>query len=129
MATGFELAAEEYANYMQYLKDMLFAEPGQQSSGYPVYDTMVFDIDGDGMDEECTLRDGRGLGLITFTLEAKQDQFYDYANVYFLPLQNLSFVKDNDGVVCIRGFDLTGKRYLYEITATDDSLGLLLRQK
>ena len=90
---------------------------------------MVFDIDGDGIDEECTLRDGRGLGLITFTLEAKQDQFYDYANVYSLPLQNLSFVKDNDGVLCIRGFDLTGKRFLYEITATDDSLGLLLRQK
>ena len=90
-------------------------------SSYPYYDTMIFDVDGDGVVEVCSLEYGRTSGLFTFIFSAYDEngnekyrtvinsQWYD----------DLSFKLCDDGVVRVQGVDQLGEVHLFDIVIKD----------
>lgn len=98
----------KYDAYIAEVKEMLFGVPiDGLLMDSPIYDKMVFDVDGDGQDESCVLSYGRTSGLFTFGFRA-----YDYNagvekynNVFLTQWYDLSFVKGDDGVVRIKAVD------------------------
>ncbi len=98
----------KYDAYIAEVKEMLFGVPiDGLLMDSPIYDKMVFDVDGDGQDESCVLSYGRTSGLFTFGFRA-----YDYNagvekynNVFLTQWYDLSFVKGDDGVVRVKAVD------------------------
>ncbi len=98
----------KYDAYIAEVKEMLFGVPIEDLlMDSPIYDKMVFDVDGDGQDESCVLSYGRTSGLFTFGFRA-----YDYNagvekynNVFLTQWYDLSFVKGDDGVVRVKAVD------------------------
>lgn len=98
----------KYDAYIAEIKEMLFGVPiDGLLMDSPIYDKMVFDVDGDGQDESCVLSYGRTSGLFTFGFRA-----YDYNagvekynNVFLTQWYDLSFVKGDDGVVRVKAVD------------------------
>ncbi|MGN0518624.1 MAG: M56 family metallopeptidase, partial [Acutalibacteraceae bacterium] len=91
------------------------------SSGFPpmdltsissTIDTAIFDIDGDGKDETCTLNYGPTSGLFTFTLAAYEDGELEYFNIFNSPCLDLSFTKSADGKTILCGKDGEHTRYM-----------------
>ena len=68
-----------------------------------VMDTMTFDIDGDGIEEDCTLGPGITSGLFSFTLSVYENGEPEYYNVFAMAFHYLSFEKMPDGEVLLRG--------------------------
>ena len=66
-------------------------------------ETKVFDIDGDGMDESCTLGSGMTSGAFTFTLSVTEKGVPEYYNVFSGSFHYLSFGTDPDGRDCLIG--------------------------
>ena len=65
-----ESLEEKQAQYIQTVSAMLFGEGNTLlHDDYPIYDSIVFDVDGDGIDEVCVLGFGRTSGLFTFTFQ------------------------------------------------------------
>ena len=60
-------------------------------------DSAVFDIDGDGKEEQCALRPGPTSGLFTFILLAYEDGKLEYFNIYNGIYGELSFVTTAKG--------------------------------
>lgn len=98
----------KYDAYIAEIKEMLFGVPiDGLLMDSPIYDKIVFDVDGDGQDESCVLSYGRTSGLFTFGFRA-----YDYNagvekynNVFLTQWYDLSFVKGDDGVVRVKAVD------------------------
>lgn len=68
-----------------------------------IIDFMTFDIDGDGVEEHCTLGPGITSGLFTFTLSVTEKGEPEYYNVFSSPFYYLSFAKTTTGEVQLRG--------------------------
>lgn len=68
-----------------------------------LYGVAIADIDGDGIEERCSLGAGTTSGLFTFTLKASNDTGVNYYGVFYSDVCNLSFVKDKNGKLLIRG--------------------------
>lgn len=124
---------EEYIARIEYmLFDKVYLDPDglmgyiPDTLGYPFYDTMTFDVDGDGRDEVCALGYGQTSGLFTFVFYA-QDQSGNvkYRTViYSMAYDDLSFKLCDDGAVRVQGIDQLGDVHLFDITVKDGDIWL-----
>ncbi len=106
--TTAEQRQAKYDAYIAQIKEMLFGVPiDGLLMDSPIYDKMVFDVDGDGQDESCVLSYGRTSGLFTFGFLAHDFNTGEvkYANVFLTQWYDLSFVKGDDGVVRVKAVD------------------------
>jgi len=95
---------------------------------YPIYDTVTFDVDGDGRDEHCTLGYGRTSGIFTFTFTAREvgEQELEYDTTFYSSWYDLSFEKCEDGVIRVKGVDQQHppKTHLFDISFIDGNVAL-----
>ena len=105
-----ESLEEKQAQYIQTVSAMLFGEGNTLlHDDYPIYDSIVFDVDGDGIDEVCVLGFGRTSGLFTFTFRAAEigADTLKYDTLFCTEWYDLSFIHGDDGVVRVQGIDLS----------------------
>ena len=112
--------------YKEKILDMLF---GYEQYTLPIYDSMQFDVDGDGNIEHCVLGFGRTSGIFTFAFTASEVTVGDlweqeYYNVIYSDWYKLSFVKCDDGVVRVQGIDQTEEIHLFDISIVDGNVQL-----
>ncbi len=127
IAADGESIEEKQANYIDTVEGMLFGEQVQPlDDAYPIYDSLVFDIDGDGIDEYCVLGYGRTSGIFTFSFTASEvgAELSKYHNVFCTAWYDLSFVQCDDGVVRVQGIDQTEETHLFDISVIDGNLQL-----
>ena len=90
------------------------------------YDSLIFDVDGDGIREICILAFGRTSGLFTFTFRATElgTNTLKYDTPFWTAWYDLSFVRGDDGVVRVQGIDQKDppQTHLFDIAAADGSI-------
>jgi len=79
-----------------------------------IIDSAVFDIDGDGNDEECFLRIGPTYGINTTTISAYKNGELEYYNLLWTAPLDMSFEEKSDGTVVLRG-EMDGNVYYADI--------------
>lgn len=87
--------------YVEFIEIMLFGE-----YVYPVIDTVVLDVDGDGKEEYCVLGPGPTSGIFSFTFYAfdTESEQPKYEQVFVTEFYYLSFVYDfQRGSIYIKG--------------------------
>ena len=124
-----ESLEEKQAQYIQTVSTMLFGEGNTLlHDGYPIYDSIVFDVDGDGIDEVCVLGFGRTSGLFTFTFRAAEigADTLKYDTLFCTEWYDLSFIHGDDGVVRVQGIDQKEppQTHLFDIAVVDGSIQL-----
>ena len=122
-----ESIEEKQEYYRGLFIDMLFGEPSvARSNFYPIYDSLIFDVDGDGKDEHCILGYGITSGLFTFTFSASEvgAKQPKYNNVFCTNWYDLSFVSCDDGIVRVQGIDLKEIPHLFDISIIDGNVHL-----
>ncbi|MBE6730151.1 MAG: M56 family metallopeptidase [Ruminococcaceae bacterium] len=75
-------------------------------------DTAVFDIDGDGTDEQCTLGHGPTSGLFTFTFLVTENGEPEYFNIFHTQHLNLRFEKNENNIMMLLGESEGNTRYM-----------------
>ena len=101
----------------------------QLNSLGPIIDSAVFDIDGDGDEEKCTLNYGPTSGLFTFTLAAYNDGELEYFNIFNSPwLLDLSFAINAEGktILCGKDGNPDGNQTRYIIDIDVDNENIIL---
>ena len=124
-----ESLEEKQAQYIETVSAMLFGEGDTLlHNGYPIYDSIVFDVDGDGIDEVCVLGFGRTSGLFTFTFRAAEigADTLKYDTLFCTEWYDLSFIRGDDGVVRVQGIDQKEppQTHLFDIAVVDGSIQL-----
>ena len=124
-----ESLEEKQAQYIQTVSAMLFGEGNTLlHDDYPIYDSIVFDVDGDGIDEVCVLGFGRTSGLFTFTFRAAEigADTLKYDTLFCTEWYDLSFIRGDDGVVRVQGIDQKEppQTHLFDIAFVDGSIQL-----
>ena len=124
-----ESLEEKQAQYIQTVSTMLFGEGNTLlHDDYPIYDSIVFDVDGDGIDEVCVLGFGRTSGLFTFTFRAAEigADTLKYDTLFCTEWYDLSFIRGDDGVVRVQGVDQKDppQTHLFDIAIVDGSIQL-----
>ena len=124
-----ESLEEKQAQYIQTVSAMLFGEGDTLlHDDYPIYDSIVFDVDGDGIDEVCVLGFGRTSGLFTFTFRAAEigADTLKYDTLFCTEWYDLSFIHGDDGVVRVQGIDQKEppQTHLFDIAVVDGSIQL-----
>ena len=124
-----ESLEEKQAQYIQTVSAMLFGEGNTLlHDDYPIYDSIVFDVDGDGIDEVCVLGFGRTSGLFTFTFRAAEigADTLKYDTLFCTEWYDLSFIHGDDGVVRVQGVDQKDppQTHLFDIAIVDGSIQL-----
>ena len=124
-----ESLEEKQAQYIQTVSAMLFGEGNTLlHDDYPIYDSIVFDVDGDGIDEVCVLGFGRTSGLFTFTFRAAEigADTLKYDTPFCTEWYDLSFIREDDGVVRVQGIDQKDppQTHLFDIAVVDGSIQL-----
>ena len=124
-----ESLEEKQAQYIQTVSAMLFGEGNTLlHDDYPIYDSIVFDVDGDGIDEVCVLGFGRTSGLFTFTFRAAEigADTLKYDTLFCAEWYDLSFIHGDDGVVRVQGIDQKEppQTHLFDIAVVDGSIQL-----
>jgi len=103
--------------YKEKILDMLFEDV---YLSMPIYDSMQFDVDGDGKVEHCVLGFGVTSGLFTFTFKASEvttgEWEQEYFNVFISDWYKLSFVTCDDGIVRVQGIDRNDDIHLFDIS-------------
>ncbi len=81
--------------YMEDLVNMFWSESvdRQETGKSAIIDTATFDIDGDGKDEQCSLRYGATSGVFTFVFSATENGKLEYYNIFSSPYKKLRFEK------------------------------------
>lgn len=120
---------EKQAQYIETVSTMLFGEGDTLlHDDYPIYDSIVFDVDGDGIDEVCVLGFGRTSGLFTFTFRAAEigADTLKYDTFFCTEWYDLSFIREDDGVVRVQGVDQKDppQTHLFDIAIVDGSIQL-----
>ena len=120
---------EKQAQYIETVSTMLFGEGDTLlHDDYPIYDSIVFDVDGDGIDEVCVLGFGRTSGLFTFTFRAAEigADTLKYDTLFCTEWYDLSFIRGDDGVVRVQGIDQKEppQTHLFDIAVVDGSIQL-----
>ncbi len=69
----------------------------------PIIDEVSYDIDGDGIEEECTLSYGPTSGLFTFIFFVYENGELEYFNIFHSQFLYLNFKTDQSGKLYIRG--------------------------
>ena len=97
-----------------------FADFSQYS---PVMDTANFDIDGDGVEENCSLRCGTTSGLFTFVflVQDKETGVVESKTTIYSQVYELSFQKGSDGVTRVQGITQgeNPETHLFDISIKD----------
>ena len=124
-----ESLEEKQAQYIETVSAMLFGEGDTLlHDDYPIYDSIVFDVDGDGIDEVCVLSFGRTSGLFTFTFRAAEigADTLKYDTLFCTEWYDLSFVREDDGIVRVQGIDQKEppQTHLFDIAVVDGSIQL-----
>ena len=124
-----ESLEEKQAQYIETVSAMLFGEGDTLlHDDYPIYDSIVFDVDGDGIDEVCVLGFGRTSGLFTFTFRAAEigADTLKYDTLFCTEWYDLSFIREDDGVVRVQGIDQKDppQTHLFDIAVVDGSIQL-----
>lgn len=124
-----ESLEEKQAQYIETVSAILFAERDTLlHDDYPIYDSIVFDVDGDGIDEVCVLGFGRTSGLFTFTFRAAEigADTLKYDTPFCTEWYDLSFIREDDGVVRVQGIDQKDppQTHLFDIAVVDGSIQL-----
>ena len=124
-----ESLEEKQAQYIETVSAMLFGEGDTLlHNDYPIYDSIVFDVDGDGIDEVCVLGFGRTSGLFTFTFRAAEigADTLKYDTPFCTEWYDLSFIRGDDGVVRVQGIDQKEppQTHLFDIAVVDGSIQL-----
>ena len=124
-----ESLEEKQAQYIETVSAMLFGEGDTLlHDDYPIYDSIVFDVDGDGIDEVCVLGFGRTSGLFTFTFRAAEigADTLKYDTLFCTEWYDLSFIHGDDGVVRVQGIDQKEppQTHLFDIAVVDGSIQL-----
>lgn len=124
-----ESLEEKQAQYIETVSTMLFGEGDTLlHDDYPIYDSIVFDVDGDGIDEVCVLGFGRTSGLFTFTFRAAEigADTLKYDTLFCTEWYDLSFIREDDGVVRVQGVDQKDppQTHLFDIAIVDGSIQL-----
>ena len=124
-----ESLEEKQAQYIETVSAMLFGEGDTLlHDDYPIYDSIVFDVDGDGIDEVCVLGFGRTSGLFTFTFRAAEigADTLKYDTLFCTEWYDLSFIREDDGVVRVQGIDQKEppQTHLFDIAVVDGSIQL-----
>ena len=124
-----ESLEEKQAQYIETVSAMLFGEGDTLlHNDYPIYDSIVFDVDGDGIDEVCVLGFGRTSGLFTFTFRAAEigADTLKYDTLFCTEWYDLSFNRGDDGVVRVQGIDQKEppQTHLFDIAVVDGSIQL-----
>ena len=92
------------------------------------YDSLIFDVDGDGIQEICILAFGRTSGLFTFTFRATElgTNTLKYDTPFWTAWYDLSFVRGDDGVVRVQGIDQKDppQTHLFDIAVADGAVVL-----
>jgi len=100
----------------------------QTVSDYPVYDSIAFDVDGDGKQESCTLGYGKTSGVFTFAFTAADtgSRQMKYNNTFCSECYDFSFVRGDDGVVRVQGINpaVSSQTHLYDIAVVDGNIHL-----
>ena len=90
------------------------------------YDSLIFDVDGDGIQEICILTYGRTSGLFTFTFRATElgTNTLKYDTSFWTEWYDLSFVCGEDGVVRVQGIDQKDppQTHLFDIAVADGAI-------
>ncbi|MBO5269349.1 MAG: hypothetical protein J6B77_01100, partial [Clostridia bacterium] len=116
-------------SYVTSLRIMFGLAP-QRSDYDPIYDTATFDVDGDGIDEVCSMHVGPTSGRFTFFFTARESgsEEIDYETLISSQVYtSLTFVKGEDGVMRVQGvthgehpethlFDITIKHKLVTLS-------------
>lgn len=124
-----ESLEEKQAQYIETVSAMLFGEGDTLlHNDYPIYDSIVFDVDGDGIDEVCVLGFGRTSGLFTFTFRAAEigADTLKYDTLFCTEWYDLSFIRGDDGVVRVQGIDQKEppQTHLFDIAVVGGSIQL-----
>lgn len=106
-------------NYMTEL-NIRFQRYDAASSGHNrPFDSAAFDIDGDGVVEECTLHYGATSGITSYAISAREPgrALNDYFTIFApMKVKDLSFATGEDGVVRLYAKDAeSGEEHLYDI--------------
>ena len=88
-------------------------------------DSAVFDIDGDGKEETCTLYDGLTSGVFSFTFSVFEGDKLEYRNTFTAPHGKLHFVPQDDGTMGIGHTLNTDAVKIYSIVASGGNITLL----
>lgn len=92
------------------------------------YDNATFDIDGDGVDENCSMRHGYTSGLFTFIflVQDKETGETEYETRIYSQVYDLSFQKGTDGITRVQGItrDETPETHLFDISISDGNVNL-----
>ncbi len=102
------------------------AYKGYEVTGLPIYDELIFDIDGDGLLEVCQLGMGPTSGLFTFTLTAIENGEEEYSSIFYSRWGELSFEESENGIVrvCIESYE-EEEKYYYNIAVVDGRIVLI----
>ena len=88
-----------------------------------IFDTAIFDIDGDGVDEVCTMSVGPTSGLFTFTFNARElgTEKVEYHTVIYSNRYDLSFQKGSDSITRVQGITQgeNPETHLFDISIKD----------
>ena len=92
------------------------------------YDSATFDVDGDGVDENCSMRYGTTSGLFTFIflIQDKSTGEIEYETTIYSQVYDLSFVKGEDGITKVKAVtrDETPKTHLFDISIKNGYVNL-----
>ena len=95
--------------------------------GMNYYDKVEFDIDSDGTTETCYIGAGYTSGLFTFFVDAVHDGQIEYSNVFSSPFLYMSFVRNSQGELFIRGDrQLSGEVCLIDVDFDKENGEILL---
>lgn len=124
-----ESPEEKQAQYIETVRAMLLGDGDAPTlDDYPIYDSIVFDVDGDGIDELCVLGYGRTSGIFTFTFRAAEigAETLKYDTPFWTEWYDLSFNRGDDGVVRVQGVDQKDppQTHLFDIAIVDGSIQL-----
>ena len=100
--------------YTEKLTELFWANsPVNEATSYNYgIDTAVFDIDGDGINEQCTLNHGPTSGLFTFTFLVKENGKPEYFNIFHTQYTNLRFEKNENNIMMLLGESENGTQYM-----------------
>lgn len=124
-----ESPEEKQAQYIETVRAMLFGDGDAPTlDDYPIYDSIVFDVDGDGIDELCVLGLGRTSGVFSFTFRAAEigADTLKYDTPFWTEWYDLSFNRGDDGIVRVQAVDhkTPPQTHLFDIAVVDGSIVL-----
>ena len=92
----------------------------------PEYDRVTFDVDNDGVEEECKLLHGPTSGIFTFQISVSKDGNIEYYGIYTARWTVLSFEIGTDGKLYLLASLQEGDPTPIKYTVTVDNTGLVL---